>query len=268
MEPVVTVIIGAGGLGLACAAQTSSKHSIVLADNSAETLRKGVIALQEAGLNVISQEVDITDADSVRDLVAFATAAGQVMAVIHTAGLAPTTAAAKEIYNVNLLGTSIIINTFAPAMSRRSSMVCIASLAGHFVSFSPSLESHIAASSADRILHHNELKMDATSSEAYTISKRANLIQVQAATSKWGKQGIRFNTISPGVISTAAGNRELETAPGAKAMVDISAAQRAGLPEEVANVASFLVGSSSSFVTGSDILVDGGAFASRRWAGL
>jgi NAD(P)-dependent dehydrogenase (short-subunit alcohol dehydrogenase family) len=153
-------------------------------------------------------------------------------------------------------------------MPKGSSMVCIASLAGHFCPLSPSLERHIVTSSPDRILQHSELNMDCGSSEAYTISKRANILQVQAATSRWGKRGVRFNSISPGVISTAAGKHEMENAPGAKAMVEISAAQRPGLPDEVANVASFLVGPSSSFITGSDILVDGGAFASRRWAGL
>lgn len=267
MDNKVIVIIGSGGMWLACARRIGRERTIILTDYSQEALSGALDALVPIGLNIISHVVDISNSLSVKNLVEFATSKGNVEAVIHTAGVSPT-AAMTRLYDVNLVGTAIVIDAFAPIMSRGSSLVCVASMAGHFASLSPSLERHLATSSTEQLLQHPELNMNSSTSEAYIVSKRANMLRVQAATRKWGRNGPRLNTISPGVISTTAGCHELDNSPGAKAMVEFSAVHRPGSADEVANVMSFLLGPESSFITGSDILVDGGAVASRRWADI
>ena len=90
---------------------------------------------------------------------------------------------------------------------------------------------------------------------------------MQAAAHAWGAKGARLNTISPGVISTPMGQAELQgpVGPFIQAMIDRSGAGRTGTPDDIAAVAAFLVGPESSFITGSDIQVDGGVVAAQRW---
>jgi len=75
------------------------------------------------------------------------------------------------------------------------------------------------------------------------------------------------NTISPGVISTPMGLAELQGPLGAyiQSMIDLSGAGRMGTPDDIAGAAAFLAGPDSSFITGNDILVDGGAISAQRW---
>jgi meso-butanediol dehydrogenase/(S,S)-butanediol dehydrogenase/diacetyl reductase len=92
-------------------------------------------------------------------------------------------------------------------------------------------------------------------------------LRVQASARLWASRGARFNSISPGVISTLAGNleMEMESARGAKRIVELSALGRPGLPTEIGNVVAFLIGPDSSLITGTDILVDGGC---RSWLSM
>lgn len=72
------------------------------------------------------------------------------------------------------------------------------------------------------------------------------------------EHGIRANSISPGVIETKQTEEQLKDKEWADYMLGKSILGRFGKPEEVANVALFLASSESSFVTGVDIIVDGG----------
>jgi NAD(P)-dependent dehydrogenase (short-subunit alcohol dehydrogenase family) len=95
---------------------------------------------------------------------------------------------------------------------------------------------------------------------AYQISKRGNSLRVMAEAVRGGSRGARVNTISPGIIITPLARDEL-TGPRGEAyrrMIDASPAGRAGTPDEVATVGALLMGPEGGFITGSDILMDGG----------
>ena len=103
---------------------------------------------------------------------------------------------------------------------------------------------------------------------AYQVSKRGNALRVMAEAVRWGKRGARVNTISPGIICTPLAKDELNgpRGPGYRRMIDLSAAGRIGVPDEVANVAALLMGLDGAFITGSDFLIDGGVTAA-YWFG-
>jgi NAD(P)-dependent dehydrogenase (short-subunit alcohol dehydrogenase family) len=85
---------------------------------------------------------------------------------------------------------------------------------------------------------------------------------------RWGKRGARINTISPGIIMTPLAKDELTGPRGAgyRRMIEVSAAGRAGTPDEVATVGALLMGPGGGFITGSDFLMDGGVTAA-YWYG-
>ena len=98
------------------------------------------------------------------------------------------------------------------------------------------------------------------------IAKRANHLRVQASAMTWGARGARVNSISPGIIVTPLALHELNSEIGEmyRAMIDASPAKRMASPDEIAIAASFLLGPDAGFVTGSDLLIDGGVIAAMK----
>jgi NAD(P)-dependent dehydrogenase (short-subunit alcohol dehydrogenase family) len=104
---------------------------------------------------------------------------------------------------------------------------------------------------------------------AYILSKRANHVRVQAESIKRGERDVRVNSISPGIIATPLAQHELNSPIGDvyRGMIAASPAKRMASPDEIAVPASYLLGPDAGFVTGSDLLIDGGVIAAMR-AGL
>ena len=103
---------------------------------------------------------------------------------------------------------------------------------------------------------------------AYQLAKREGTRYGSWQRRRWGKRGARVNTISAGINITALANDELKGPRGAgyRRMIEVSAAGRAGTPDEVGTVGALLMGSDGAFVTGSDFLMDGGVTAA-YWFG-
>ena len=263
----VVIVIGTGGMGMAVARRLASGRRLLLADYSEASLDAVTSDLRGEGHAAESHAVDVADRASVEKLAGAAGEAGRIDAVIHTAGVSPVMATARQIYQVDLLGTAHVIDAFLPVASPGTSLVCVASMAGHFASLPPDLERHLATAPTGQLLQHEGIDLDADPSTAYLVAKRGNQLRVQAAAYDWGAKGARLNTISPGVISTPMGQAELQGPAGQhiQAMIGLSGARRAGTPDDIAAAAAFLVGPDSSFITGSDIPVDGGVVAAQRW---
>ena len=266
MSAKVLVIIGAGGMGLAVARRLGAGRTVLLADIGEDVLKAAEQTLRDEGLTVATQVVDVTSAASVQHLAQTGRAAGEVDQVVHTAGLSPVQAPAQAILKVDLLGVALVLDAFAPVIAAGGAGVVIASMAGHIAAaLTPEQEHALAGTPADQLLQLPFLSPDQVTdpAAAYGIAKRANHVRVAAASTAWGERGARLNSISPGVISTPMGQQELAGQAGQliRALVDASGTGRLGTPGDIAAAAAFLLGPDASFITGTDLLVDGGVVA-------
>jgi NAD(P)-dependent dehydrogenase (short-subunit alcohol dehydrogenase family) len=257
----VLVIVGVGGMGVSIARRVGAGRTIVLADINAAGLSAAADALTVDGHHVLTREVDVTSRSSVAAVAETAAAAGRVAAVVHTAGLSPQQASTEAVLAVDLLGVALSIDEFGKVIEPGGAGVVIASMAGHLQpSLDPALEQKLATAPAEELLGLDECSTITSSQMAYPFAKRANQIRVNAAALTWGERGARINSISPGVISTSMGRLELDSDSGTvmRAMVDNSGLRRLGTPEDIAAATEFLLSPSAAFITGTDLLVDGG----------
>ena len=95
------------------------------------------------------------------------------------------------------------------------------------------------------------------------MAKCANQLRVQAEAIRWGERGARVNSISPGIIATPLAQHELNSpiGDGCRTMIAASPFKWMAPPEEIAVAAAYLLGSDAGFVTGSDLLINGGVIA-------
>jgi NAD(P)-dependent dehydrogenase (short-subunit alcohol dehydrogenase family) len=270
MDRNVVVVIGAGGMGLAIARRQGAGRAVVLADADQRSLESNARLLRDEGHEVVAHHVDVSSHAAVAELAGAAAELGPVMQVVHTAGLSPAQATAKAIVDVDILGVAFSLEEFGQVVAPGGAGVVIASMAGHFLAGVLSAEDEVALARtpADELsaLPVLQSELVADPGIAYGVAKRANHLRVQAASVTWGMRGARINSISPGIISTRMGQQELASPTGdvMRDMTAASAAQRLGTPDDIAAAAAFLLGPDSAFVTGTDLLVDGGAVAAQR----
>jgi NAD(P)-dependent dehydrogenase (short-subunit alcohol dehydrogenase family) len=141
--------------------------------------------------------------------------------------------------------------------------VLIASMAGYMMS-SPEIDAALDAigpGENSSSLH----KFAPSSGAAYSISKRGVLRMVERQAALFGAQRkARIVSISPGLIDTAMGRAEQRASSQMGMMLEKTPLGRYGTAEEIASVAVFLCSPGASFITGSDIKVDGGVLAALR----
>lgn len=270
----VLVVIGTGGMGEAISRRLGTGRTVLLADFNESALNRVASTLHSDGYRVHPVHVDVSDRQSVASLAREAANLGPVKAVAHTAGLSPAQAPVDAILGVDLAGVAFVLDEFERVIAPGGAGVIIASMAGSLAAgtLPAEIEAALARTPADDLLALSFLQGAAVPNPgaAYSIAKRANQLRVQAASLTWGARGARVNSISPGVISTAMGRQELSGDPGAtmRAMIESSGTRRLGTSADIAAAAAFLLGPDSSFITGTDLLVDGGVVAAARSGAL
>lgn len=263
----VVVITGAGGMGKAIARRLGSGRRLLLADVSEETLEGVRTELVSEGHDVVTQRVDVADDTAVRELARMTEELGRFRCLVHTAGVSPVQAPPQRIVAVDVMGTAYVLDAFLELATPGAVAVCIASMAGALATLPPEIEYRLATAPTDELAALPIFDPDQLQAEtAYAVAKRANQLRVMAAALTWGKRGARVVSLSPGIIMTPMAQRELASPHGAtmRAMIAASPVGRIGTPDEIAAVVEFLVSPAASFITGCDILVDGGVIAMLR----
>ena len=267
----VLVVIGAGQIGQAIARRVGVGKHVLMADLRPENAAAAAEVLANVGYEVSVATVDASSRATVHALVEKAARLGDVSGLIHAAGVSPTQATPATILKVDLYGTALVLEEFGEVIARGGAGVVIASQSGHRLPpLTVEQNKALATTPVEELLELPFLQPDQVkdSLHAYQLSKRGNSLRVMAEAVRWGKRGARLNTISPGIIMTPLAKDEL-TGPrgeGYRRMIEVSAAGRPGTPDEVGTVGALLMGPDGGFITGSDILMDGGVTAA-YWYG-
>jgi NAD(P)-dependent dehydrogenase (short-subunit alcohol dehydrogenase family) len=223
--------------------------------------------MNDAGFDVTPIEMDLSSKESILNLIAEGQKYGDISMLVNAAGVSPSQAPIEAILKVDLYGTAVLLEEVGKVIKSGGVGVTISSQSGWRMPALTSKEDELLATTPTDEL----LKLDILQPEnirdtlhAYQLAKRCNEKRVMAEAVKWGMRGARLNDIAPGIIVTPLAIDEFNGPRGDfyKNMFAKCPAGRPGTADEVANVAELLMGPSGAFISGSTILIDGGATAS------
>jgi len=269
-RPRVAVVTGAGrGMGFACARRLApTVDRLVLVDRDDAGLEAAAADLARDDradcADVVPLAADVADATMMAK-VASTLDGGALRAVAHVAGVSPTMASWREILRVDLMGTAILLDVVSPHVEVGTAAVCFASMAALLVrDAAPEVDAVLDEPLAPGFLDELHAAAGPGLEEpgiAYAWAKRGVQRLVGRTAIDWGRRGGRICSISPGMIDTPMGRQEFAAQPVMAVLLEQTPLGREGTADEVAAVASFLLSDEASFVTGVDVLVDGGACA-------
>ncbi|ORW13982.1 oxidoreductase [Mycolicibacter longobardus] len=258
---------GAGGMGLATAKVLGHDQPVVLCDVRQDRLDAAVAVLKDIDVTVIN--CDVTDPGAVEKLFDAATGVGTVTSVIHAAGVSPSMGDADYVMTTNATGTVNVNEVFYAVAPEGAAIVNVASMAAHLLpdeliptgQFPLALQDPDAFSAAMAGVC-DPMPPEVRSGIAYAVSKAFVRWYSSSQAERFNGRGLRIVSVSPGSIDTEMGR--LEEQAGAGAMVADAAVPRWGTPEEMADLLAFCAGPRAGYLTGTDILNDGGVVASMR----
>ncbi|TNF90403.1 MAG: SDR family oxidoreductase [Gammaproteobacteria bacterium] len=248
------IITGAGsGIGRATSLLAAEEGAAVVAVDLAESVQETAAAIVEGGGQALAVQADVSDEGAVRDYVAQAVSAlGGLDGIYANAGVGgggkPMLELSVEDWQrtlgVNTVGVFLAIKHAVPVIleSGGGAILCTASVAG---------------------LRANAGGVD------YSASKAGVISIVQTVAYQLYGEPIRINAICPGLIQTGMTKPVFDAAEERGTMDrigQINPTRRFGQPEEIGQMACFLLSDRASYVNGQAIAVDGGLSASHPWA--
>ncbi|MFI1486324.1 SDR family NAD(P)-dependent oxidoreductase [Streptomyces sp. NPDC020747] len=245
MEPrlagKVALVTGAtGGIGDAVVRRLATEGAaVVVTDVDADLCAK---LAEEVGGGAVGLALDVTDESAWEAAVTRATAElGSLSVLVNNAGIAAMATVETEtqetwdrVIGVTQTGVWLGMKHGGPAIERSGggSIVNVASIFGTVGGFGAQFSYH-AAKGAVRLMTKN-------------------------AALHWAKRGVRVNSLHPGFIETPRSRELWRDTPRLTAMLEGTPLGRLGTPEEVAATVAFLASDDASFMTGSELYVDGG----------
>ena len=245
------IVTGAGsGIGKATAKRFAREGGKVICADKSESVHETVKEIEEAGGTAIGVEMDAGDEAEVKSLVDKAVSEYGGLDILFAnagisggarSGIFDTDAADwAEVLRVNLIGPAMAIKYGAPAIEERGggAIICTASVAG--------------------------IRSGAGGAH-YSASKAGVISLIKTASQQMIGSNVRVNAVCPGIIETGMTKPIFDYARGAGKLEKIgqlNPLQRAGQPDELAGVVTFLASDDASYLNGQFIAVDGGLSAS------
>jgi NAD(P)-dependent dehydrogenase (short-subunit alcohol dehydrogenase family) len=255
--PLAIVVGACGGMGLAAARRMGQLHQVLLLDIDAAALDRFAAQLRDEGVSAEAAYCDVTDDASVAEV--FLAHTRPLRAVVHVVALSPVSGDWRRIIDVNLCGAARIMRAAMPALQRGVGIFVssVAAYRGGDLQFlEPLLDDPLQADFIDKLERAVRGEIDPT--RAYRISKYGLNRLCRIAAAEWGARGNRIVTLSPGLIATPMGDREFQARSSKWELLQRVPLGRQGGLTEVVDAMEFLCSERASYITGSDLLVDGG----------
>lgn len=256
-QGVALVTGAAGGMGSASARALAEAgyEELLLCDMDAQSLEHIAAPLRAAGVKVDLLAGNIADPAFPARIVQVLNGRG-ISAMVHTAGIGPRGGEPLKILDVNLGATIRLIDAIRDRMADGSAAVLIASNSAYFP-----LSPETARAAAGPLRSEDIAALAAKCADgvaAYPLSKYGVMKLVEREAKAFGQRGARIVSISPGATDTAMVASERQHTPQLDDMLKAQPIPRIARPEEMASVAVFLCSPGASFITATDVLVDGG----------
>lgn len=257
---------GTSGMGLATAIELGKYGPVFVGGRNEARIEKAIKEMKEAGVEGYGHPCDISDLSSVQEFAKAAEKIAPIGNVVNAAGVDFDQASAEEIIKINMIGTINVNNTFLPLMND-AAMVNFSSITGYFYTPSPEEidvwnkpdDTNFTENCLEMIRNQkNQIPQLGESFPAYCASKRFVIYYTQANVARFGKRDLRIFSIAPGSFDTPmlamqAGNIER--------IAEGTAFKRVGKPEEMASLIYLLLDPKVKYLTGTDIIMDGGKYA-------
>lgn len=256
-KKLIVITGGAGGIGQACA-RAFKNQPIIITDYSQDQVDETVQSFEKEGFDVAGIACDITDKNDIEKLTKFVSQKGQLKALVHTAGVSGTVKDLKKVYSIDLIATELLVDAFFDIAKKDSAAILLSSMMAHSVPPNPEYDYALANPQSSGSFE-TVSKFVKDSDTMYNFAKRGVQLLTHKHADKWGQKGARIVSVSPGVIETPMALKAAEEHPERmEAIRKATPMQRNGQAEDVANVVYFLASDAASFITSTDILVDGG----------
>lgn len=236
------VVVGAGsGIGQASAhALAAQGAEVICADRDLEAARATATAIEAEGGTASARELDITDAAGVAAAVADIGAPDALVVTPSVNVRKPVLEISDEeverVLDLNLRGVFRVVREFARPMAEegRGSIVLFSSIRSQVVEPGQGI---------------------------YAATKAGTVMLARTLASELGPRGVRVNVVQPGVVETPLTRQIRDDPDWYRAYAEKGALGRWARPSELAGAVCFLVSDAASYVTGTELAVDGGWLA-------
>lgn len=257
----LAVVVGAGAMGMAVAHRLAQRHRVLLADIDGARAEAEAAAMRDDGCDASAIACDVTSSDAIAALADAVKERGGLGVLAHVAGLSPTGSDFHSILRVNLMGAALVAEGLLPLAGQGSAAILIASMAAYGIQPTEQelavLRDPAAPDVAERLAAVVAPER-ANAGTGYTYAKYGLLLYARRNAAAWGASGARIVSLSPGLIATPMGAKEFEANEHKRKMFEASPLPREGTMLEIADAVEFLASDRASFISGTDLLVDGG----------
>lgn len=265
MSNVCVITGGGSGMGLEAAKLLGRDAKVVISGRTFTKLENAIKELETRGIEAYPFTCDVSDRESVKQLADYAASLGTVTKVIHAAGVSPHMADGMSIFAINAVGTMHVDEVFGEIIADGGAILNVSSMSAYMLPADqvPTQLYHASAMGAEAFLAACSQVLEAIPEEmksntAYPLSKNFVVWYTKRQAVKLGKRGVRVLSISPGTFETPMGEVEGEQAAS---FALAGALGRLGDPAEIARMMAFMVSDEVGYLTGADLLYDGGTIA-------
>jgi NAD(P)-dependent dehydrogenase (short-subunit alcohol dehydrogenase family) len=260
----LAVVVGAGGMGMAAARRLSQRHRVLIADIDPGKAAEAAMTLRNEGGDATGIACDVTDPAAIEAMCEAVDGLGGFRVLAHVVGLSPSMGDFRTIMAVNLKGAVAVGEGLLTRAGPGVAAIFISSLAGHNFRPAEGVETLLRAPATTDLVDRLAAELgeaQASPQLAYVLSKYALMGYCRRQAAAWGERGARIVSLSPGMIATPQGAREFANSPTKIKLYERTPLRREGTMLEIADAIEFLASDRASFISGTDLLVDGGLAA-------